>query len=220
MNALFGGAPTAVPERARRRTQRSRAKHLLNKYCNTRMKAGVARLLASTRGRAACPIRSLVLPGSEPMRYRPPLPHRCSSIAMAVLSAVVAAPPTVNRRAGRDRKPPAPSFSREIRPILAGHCFEMPRIDHAKGGPRPEQSGDDRKGRSERAGHRAWGIEQEPALRADIEARHAAGKSGQAHRGTNPLIARWIDAGIGTDGAANQTAAVVPPRCTGRFGRR
>ena len=64
----------------------------------------------------------------------------------------------------RGRKPPAPSFSREIQPILAGHCLKCHGSTTQKADLDLRSPATMEKGGVERAGDRARRIEQEPAV--------------------------------------------------------
>ncbi len=144
------------------------------------------------------------------MRYRPSVFAGIPTIATAVLSAVVAVRGDGEPRG--ERKPPAPSFSREIQPILAGHCLKCHgattrKADLDLSSPATMEKG----GASGPAIER--GASSKSLLYEQVSKQEMPpGKVAKLTAEQIQLIARWIDAGAPDDSGAKERAALSAPK--------
>ena len=127
------------------------------------------------------------------MRFRPSFPVAIPAIATAIFSAFVLARADGEERG--DRNAAAPSFSREIQPILAGHCLKCHgsttrKADLDLSSPATMEKG----GASGPAIERG---ESSKSLLYEQVSKHVMppGKSAKLTAEQIRVIARWIDAG-------------------------
>jgi cytochrome c553 len=143
------------------------------------------------------------------MRYWPSFPAGITAITTAFLSALVAVRADGDQRGGG--KPPTPSFTREIQPILAGHCLKCHgsttrKADLDLSNPAKMETGGVSGPAIER-GASSKSLLYEQVSKQVMPPGKAEKLTGDQIR----VIARWIDAGAPTDGAANESAPVAAP---------
>jgi Protein of unknown function (DUF1553)/Protein of unknown function (DUF1549)/Planctomycete cytochrome C len=143
------------------------------------------------------------------MRFRSICPAGAAFFAAAILSGYVAARADGDPRA--ERKPPAPSFRREIEPILARHCLKC----H---GPATRKADLDLSNPAtmEKGGASGPAIERgasSKSLLYEQISKHVMppGKAAKLSAEQVGLFARWIDAGAPSDLTASEPAAVAAP---------
>ena len=191
-----------LPSHRRERT--TDAKHLLNKYSNTRIRGGVVRLIAGTRGLRTRPdsipppwIGTNALSAILPRRYL--VPRRCISECHrgGALTVSCAAP--------------APSFKREIQPILAEHCLKCHgeatrKADLDLRSPATMAKGGVSGPAIERGASRKSLLYEQISMHV-----MPPGKAAKLSAVQIGLFARWIDAGAPSDLAVDEATAVVAP---------
>ena len=143
------------------------------------------------------------------MPHRPMLPAYTLALATMILHRSRPAHADGENRPGSN--PPAPSFTRDIRPILAAHCLKCHGATTQKADLDLSSPATMAKGGSSGPAIEP-GVSSNSLLYEQVS-KHVMppGKAAKLTAAEIRLIARWIDAGAPADGAKHDPAAAIAP---------